>query len=65
MESAFLRSRVRLKARLFPPSLANIYLYYVMDFWIKQWRERNEQGQMIAVRYANDSVLGFEKHQDV
>ena len=46
------------------PLLANIYLHYVMDLWIRQWRERTAWGQMIAVRYADDSVLGFEKHED-
>lgn len=46
------------------PLLANIYLHYVMDLWIRQWRERTAWGQMIAVRYADDSVLGFEKHEE-
>lgn len=31
-----------------------------MDLWIRQWRERTARGQMIAVRYADDSVLGFQ-----
>lgn len=35
-----------------------------MDLWIRQWRERTAWGQMIAVRYADDSVIGFEKHED-
>lgn len=47
-----------------PPLLANIYLHYVMDVWIRQWRGRTAAGEMIAVRYADDSVLGFEKHDD-
>jgi group II intron reverse transcriptase/maturase len=46
------------------PLLANIYLHYVMDLWVRQWRERTARGRMIAVRYADDSVLGFEKHED-
>lgn len=46
------------------PLLANIYLHYVMDLWIRQWRGRTAQGEMIAVRYADDSVLGFEKRED-
>jgi len=44
--------------------LANIYLHYVMDLWVRQWRERTAGGQMIAVRYADDSVIGFEKRED-
>ncbi|WP_241151581.1 reverse transcriptase domain-containing protein, partial [Pseudomonas viridiflava] len=47
------------------PLLANIYQHYVMDFWVRQWRERTAQGEMIAVRYAGDSVLAFEKLEDV
>jgi RNA-directed DNA polymerase len=46
------------------PLLANIYLHYVMDLWIWRWRGRTAQGEMIAVWYADDSVLGFEKRED-
>ena len=41
------------------PLLANIYLHYVMDLWVRQWRQRHAHGEMIAVRYADDSVVGF------
>ena len=40
------------------PLLANIYLHYVMDLWVRQWRRRAAKGGMIAVRYADDCVLG-------
>lgn len=30
----------------------------------QQWRGRTAKGEMIAVRYADGSVLGFEKHED-
>ncbi|WP_345940167.1 reverse transcriptase domain-containing protein [Pseudomonas parafulva] len=46
------------------PLLGNIYVHYVMDLWVRQWRGRTVRGQMIAVRYADDSVLGFERHED-
>lgn len=46
------------------PLLANIYLHYVLDLWARQWRRRYARGAMIVVRYADDSVLGFEKEQD-
>lgn len=46
------------------PLLANIYLHYVMDLWVRQWRGRTAKGEMIAVRYADDSVIGFEKRED-
>lgn len=35
-----------------------------MDLWIRQWRGRTAQVEMIAVRYADDSVPGFEKRED-
>jgi RNA-directed DNA polymerase len=42
------------------PLLANIYLHYVFDLWVNQWRRKTAQGDMIVVRYADDAVLGFE-----
>ncbi len=41
------------------PLLANIYLHYVLDLWARQWRERHAHGDVIVVRYADDSVVGF------
>lgn len=41
------------------PLLANIYLHYVLDLWARQWRQRYARGDVIIVRYANDSVAGF------
>ena len=42
------------------PLLANVYLHYVFDLWVEQWRRKSAQGDMIVVRYADDAVLGFE-----
>jgi len=42
------------------PLLANIYLHYALDLWAHQWRQRHATGQVIMVRYADDSVFGFE-----
>jgi group II intron reverse transcriptase/maturase len=42
------------------PLLANIYLHYALDLWTQQWRGRHARGQVIAVRYADDSVFGFK-----
>lgn len=39
--------------------LANIYLHYVQDLWARQWCQRHARGEMIVVRYADDSVVGF------
>jgi RNA-directed DNA polymerase len=40
------------------PLLANIYLHYVFDLWVDVWRKKCAQGDVIVVRYADDSVLG-------
>jgi RNA-directed DNA polymerase len=44
------------------PLLANIYLHYVYDLWAHQWRQRCATGDVIVVRYADDTIVGFE-HQ--
>ena len=46
------------------PLLANICLHYVLDLWAQQWRQRHATGQVIIVRYADDSVFGFEHKED-
>lgn len=47
------------------PLLANICLHYVFDLWTQQWRGRHAKGDVMIVRYADDSVLGFESKSDV
>jgi len=42
------------------PLLANVYLHYVFDLWVQQWRRRSARGDVIVVRYADDIVLGFQ-----
>jgi group II intron reverse transcriptase/maturase len=46
------------------PLLANIYLHYVFDLWVDQWRKRRAGGDIIVVRYADDSVVGFQYKSD-
>ena len=46
------------------PLLANIYLHYVYDLWVHQWRGRHAQGLVTVVRYADDTVVGFEREAD-
>jgi RNA-directed DNA polymerase len=46
------------------PLLANVYLHYVFDLWAHRWRRREANGDVIVVRYADDSVVGFEHRQD-
>jgi group II intron reverse transcriptase/maturase len=42
------------------PLLANVYLHYVLDRWVRQWRHRHARGDVIVVRYADDFIAGFE-----
>jgi len=46
------------------PLLSNIYLHYVLDVWIQQWRKRQARGQVIVARWADDFIVGFEHQQD-
>jgi group II intron reverse transcriptase/maturase len=45
------------------PILANVYLHYVYDLWVHQWRRTKATGDVIVVRYADDMIAGFE-HED-
>ena len=46
------------------PILANIYLHYVFDLWVHQWRRRKATGDVIVVRYADDTIVGFEHEHE-
>jgi group II intron reverse transcriptase/maturase len=46
------------------PLLANIFLHYVLDLWVHQWRRRHARGRVSIVRYADDFVMGFETEAD-
>lgn len=46
------------------PLLANVYLHYVLDLWAERWRRREATGDMVIVRYADDTVIGFEHEAD-
>jgi group II intron reverse transcriptase/maturase len=46
------------------PLLSNIYLHYVLDLWVQQWRQKQAHGEMIFVRFADDFVAGFEHRQE-
>lgn len=46
------------------PLLANVFLHYVFDLWINQWRKRHATGECIVVRYADDFVIAFEQEAD-
>ena len=46
------------------PILANVFLHYVFDLWVNQWRKRHARGEVIVVRYADDFVMGFQHRDD-
>jgi RNA-directed DNA polymerase len=46
------------------PLLANVFLHYVLDLWVGQWRKQHAQGEVIFVRYADDFVMGFQNRSD-
>ena len=45
------------------PLYANVFLHYVLDLWIDQWR-KSAKGEVIIVRYADDFVIGFREESD-
>src|SRR5712692_656568 len=46
------------------PLLANIYLHYTFDLWVNAWRKKKAQGEVVIIRYADDTVLGFQYQAD-
>ena len=46
------------------PLLANIYLHYVFDVWVRWWRRQAGRGEVTVVRFADDIVLGFQYRRD-
>jgi len=46
------------------PLLANIFLHYIFDLWVHQWRQSNALGAVVVVRYCDDFVVGFQREDD-
>lgn len=46
------------------PILANIYLHYVQDLWIGRVVSKRSKGRVLFRRYADDSVVCFEREDD-
>jgi RNA-directed DNA polymerase len=46
------------------PILSNVFLHYVLDLWVHQWRRRTARGRVSLVRYADDFVMGFQYEAD-
>ena len=38
------------------PLLANVYLHYLFDLWADVWRRKVAKGDVVVVRYADDSA---------
>ena len=46
------------------PLLGNVYLHYVLDVWFEQDVLPLLGGRATLVRYADDFVIGFDRHDD-
>ncbi len=46
------------------PLLANVYLHYVYDEWTHEWRNQRAEGDMIVIRFADDTIVGFQQETD-
>ena len=46
------------------PLYANVFLHFVLDLWIHEWRTRYATGEVTIVRYADDFVIGFREETD-
>ena len=46
------------------PLLANIFLHYVVDVFVHEWRKTQATGEVYMVRYADDFVIACEHEND-
>ena len=46
------------------PLLANVFLHYVYDLWVQQWRKQKARGEVIVIRFADDTIVGFQYESD-
>ena len=46
------------------PILANVYLHYVFDLWVHRWRRTKASGDLIVIRYADDTIVGFQHEHE-
>ncbi len=46
------------------PLLGNVYLHYVLDVWFEREVKPRLCGEATLIRYADDFVIGFERHDD-
>ena len=46
------------------PILANVYLHYAYDLWVHRWRRTKATGDVVVVRYADDTIVGFQHEHE-
>jgi hypothetical protein len=46
------------------PLLANVYLHYAFELWVNVWRKKWAQGEVVVIRYADDTIVGFQYRTD-
>jgi RNA-directed DNA polymerase len=46
------------------PILANVYLHYVFDLWVHRRHLTKASGDMIVIRYADDTIVGFQHEHE-
>ena len=46
------------------PILANVYLHYAFDLWGHRWRLTKASGDMIVIRFADDTIVGFQHEHE-
>jgi RNA-directed DNA polymerase len=46
------------------PLLANIFMHYVLDLWVHQWKKRQARGRVIIVHYCDNFAMGFQYEAD-
>jgi RNA-directed DNA polymerase len=46
------------------PILANIYLHYVFNLWVDRWRRTKASGDVIIVRYGDDTIAGVQHEHE-
>ncbi len=46
------------------PLLSNLYLHHVLDLWFEHDVQPRLRGRAVAVRFADDAVLAFEREED-
>lgn len=46
------------------PFFANVFLHFVLDLWIHQWRKRYCRGDCYVIRFADDFIVGLQYRSD-